>query len=348
MSDGVGELWQNCRLSSVLRRWARSGPVAVLQPLPAQLWERTAMRPVPGRLRMELPGLPNERLSFVSYRRRGRAVGGDGMPVPVLQISPDWLGPWSRLLSGSAHGGIDASVILAGATGSLSPQVDRRPCNPADRVRAFRAEATPEAYELVTYLSAAPLSLPLMRTVQAAMMPGSSPAHLAEILFSGLVSAVAEDSLLRGDRFEFVDGVRDVLLGTLHRHEAERIDREVSAFIERRLKLPGAGLAAVVPAASGELALPADSQPFAHLRAQILARIVGEPLAVAVAKAPDGGGQGGAFQDAPAGPANPDAESGRAAGWGWTGPADSGWLAAGRAADPAVGAPTAAGLPRRI
>ncbi|MER5700699.1 SAV_2336 N-terminal domain-related protein [Micromonospora sp. NPDC002296] len=347
LSDGVGESWQNGRLPAVLRRWARSGPVAVLQPLPAHLWERTALRPIPGRLRAPLPGVTNDRLSFISYRRRGRAGSAEHVPVPVLQADPEWLGPWAQLLSGSAHGGIDTSVLLAGPAPSIVPPTRRAPRDPVDRVRAFRAEATPEAYELVTYLSAAPLSLPLMRTVQAAMMPGSSPAHLAEILFSGLMRMVAEDPAADGDRFEFVDGVRDVLLGTLHRHEVERVDREVSAGIERRLKLPGAGLAAAVPAESGEVTLTADSQPFAHLRARILARMAGLSLVEAGRETPDAGGEG---DDPPGGPLRlVDAASGTAEEKRrlWATSADLGWRAAARVSRPTVGPLTAAGLPSR-
>ncbi|WP_416901639.1 SAV_2336 N-terminal domain-related protein [Micromonospora echinospora] len=278
LTDGVGEAWRTGRLSEVVRRWARSGPVAVLQPLPAHLWERTALRPSPGRLLTPAPGVPNSRLSFVSYRRRPFARSPDTVPVPVLEIDAEWLGPWARLTSGNAHGGIDASVLHAGGGPRPAPTAQREPQKAAERVMAFRTEATPQAYELLTYLSAAPLSLPLMRTVQAAMMPGSSPAHLAEILFSGLVVTVANDGHLGEDRYEFVEGVRDVLLGTLHRHDVERVDQEVSTFIERWLRLRGAGFAAAVRTTSGELTLPEESRPFAHLRAEIFARVTGRSM----------------------------------------------------------------------
>ncbi len=271
LTDGIGEAWRAGHLGEVVHRWGRAGPVAILQPLPAHLWERTALRPVPGRLDTPSPGAPNDRLSFVSYRRRQHAAE---LPVPVLEVDAGWLGPWARLTSGNAQGGVDVSVVFPMDTAPGAPASRREPRDAFERVRSFRAEATPEAYELVTYLSAAPLSLPLMRTVQATMMPRSSPAHLAEILFSGLVATVTDEPAT-DDRYEFVDGVRDLLLGTLQRHEADRVDREVSAFIERRLRLPGAGLAAAVPTASGALDLPADSRPFAKLRAEILARVAG-------------------------------------------------------------------------
>ncbi|SCG36816.1 DivIVA domain-containing protein [Micromonospora humi] len=271
LTDGIGAAWRSGHLGAVVHRWGGSGPVAILQPLPAHLWERTALRPSPGRLGTPSPGAPNNRLSFVSYRRRQH---GPDLPVPVLEIDPGWLAPWARLAGGTAHGGVDASVIFPGDAARGTPADRREPHDAVERVRAFRAEATPEAYELLTYLSAAPLSLPLMRTVQATMMPRSSPAHLAEILFSGLVATV-DDGPAADDRYEFVDGVRDVLLGTLQRHEAERVDQEVSAFIERWLRLPGAGLAAAVPTPSGALDLPAESRPFARIRAEILDRITG-------------------------------------------------------------------------
>ena len=70
--------------------------------------------------------------------------------------------------------------------------------SPKERLDLFRSLASPQAFQLATYLAAAPLSLPVMRLVQRVMLPDSLQVHLAEFFLSGLIQrkeGAASDSV---------------------------------------------------------------------------------------------------------------------------------------------------------
>ncbi len=78
------------------------------------------------------------------------------------------------------------------------------------------------------YLSAAPLTLPVMRLVQRTMLPDSEPSDLAEVLLSGLLRRSGPGP---GHWYEFVPGVQDVLLGPLGRDEAALVLKHCSEYM---------------------------------------------------------------------------------------------------------------------
>lgn len=99
---------------------------------------------------------------------------------------------------------------------------------PRELVARFRSSAAPRAVQLAVYLSAAPLTLPVMRLVQRTMLPDSEPSDLAEVLLSGLLRRSAPGS---GHWYEFVPGVQDVLLGPLGRDEAALVLKHCSEYV---------------------------------------------------------------------------------------------------------------------
>ena len=108
--------------------------------------------------------------------------------------------------------------------------------DPALIVRNFRASVSPAAYRLAGYLSAAPLTLPVMRLVQESMMPDTGPAELAEFFLSGLLRR-----LVGGGPAADVDsapyvlaaGVREVLQSTLTRGEALAVLDQAGSYLAR-------------------------------------------------------------------------------------------------------------------
>lgn len=287
VSDCVSSFWRTSAAHRMLAEWGRQCPVAILQPLPEHLWSRTNLPPVSGVLRSTGFAQPNSRLAFTGDRAftSDRAFARDrssprgnaaGVPVPMVEMSPDWLAAWARLVAGTAGPGIAGLAAVVGDAAAVH-QVAGPPDDlaPFDRVLRFRGEATPEAYRLAGYLAAAPLTPEVMRVVQAAMLPRSHPSHLAEVWFSGLLEPAASSG--SHPRYEFVDGVRDVLLGTLRRHEVTQVLHQVSTFIEHQLDVGARTFTAAVPAREGPLRVSALSRPFARIRAQALARLVAPP-----------------------------------------------------------------------
>lgn len=253
LSDCVGEGWSRGTVPRLLDLWARHGPVAVLNPLPHHMWDRCDAIPLDVSLRACAGGLPNTELGL---RLPGPAPGdpdadgaegtdgplpGEGppedrpVPVPVLEIEPEWLATWARLVTGTGGGWLPAAALLTDASGLAArcaavPRTpeDDDPLAPDERVRNFRAAASPAARLLASHLALAPLTLDVMEKVKKAVLPRLGPLPLAEVLLSGLLERPAP-AAAGFTGFAFRDGVRNQLLGGLGRGELFRALQGVSA-----------------------------------------------------------------------------------------------------------------------
>ncbi|MGW6787195.1 SAV_2336 N-terminal domain-related protein [Streptomyces sp. NPDC054987] len=256
VSDCAGPLWREGAAQRLLYRWAECTPCMVVQPLPQRLWGRSWLPTERGTLaRLEGAG---QKLRFRPDRPSmpGRPTGG--LAVPVLPPSPTALGAWARLVAGLGTGPVAAEVgrVLADHPAApVPPPPAVRP--PRELVARFRSSAAPRAVQLAVYLSAAPLTLPVMRLVQRTMLPDSEPSDLAEVLLSGLLRRSGPGP---GHWYEFVPGVQDVLLGPLGRDEAALVLKHCSEYVRTHFgsgvrnfpALAVAQLTGVAPAATAQ------------------------------------------------------------------------------------------------
>ncbi|MGX1475466.1 UNVERIFIED_CONTAM: hypothetical protein RKD50_004274 [Streptomyces canus] len=271
LTDGVAPGWQNPSVREAMRQWGAAGPLVVLQALPERLWRRTALPAVPARLRRAPFSAANTDLAYSGRRRGTRELPAGSVPVPVLELSPDWLKPWAGLVAGSGAKVTDTAVTLLAAR-PQPPQAaaDVRP--PTRRLKDFHATATPEAFRLLACLSAVPLTVAIMRVVQAAMLPGTPPTVLAEVMFSGLIApATTDGSTAPADiPHDFLPGVRAALLQSLRAHDVDQVLREVSGFVERRGAVAGRVSGLLPDPGGAERA--AEGIPWALLREEALVR----------------------------------------------------------------------------
>ncbi|GHG56848.1 tetratricopeptide repeat protein [Streptomyces griseocarneus] len=237
VSDCVGRLWQEGRAQRLLHDWARTAPLAVVQPLPPRLWPRTALPAEPGTLTRDPATGGRPHFEPDGY---GPPPPAAALPVPVLPPTRDALGTWARLLSGPGR------PAVRGAAAWLLPDHPPREVpvpGPGERaahdagelLRAFRAGASPGALRLAVHLAAVPLTLPVMQVVQRAMLPDTGPMELAEVLLSGLLWRLPGPGPDpgAGHRYEFADGVREMLLQSLDRSAAALVLKHCSDYVER-------------------------------------------------------------------------------------------------------------------
>ncbi|MET9322520.1 SAV_2336 N-terminal domain-related protein [Streptomyces sp. NPDC003038] len=227
VSDCTGPLWREGEAHRLLHRWAECTPCVVVQPLPQRLWGRSWLPTERGTLsRVEGGG---GKLKFRPDRPppAGRPTGG--LTVPVLPPGATALGAWARLVAGLGTGPVPAEVgrVLARHPAAPVP-LPRAVRPPRELVQRFRSSAAPRAVQLAVYLSAAPLTLPVMRLVQRTMLPDSEPSDLAEVLLSGLLR---RSGPAPGQWYEFVPGVQEVLLGPLGRDEAALVLKHCSEYV---------------------------------------------------------------------------------------------------------------------
>ncbi|MFF3173527.1 SAV_2336 N-terminal domain-related protein [Streptomyces sp. NPDC057900] len=261
ISDCAGPLWRSGRAHRLLHQLARLAPVAVLQPLPQRMWNRTRLPVTFGSLSRG-DGLAGATLLKVTEDAgTGPAVHPGALAVPVLPPAPDALAAWARLLSGTGAARISgavgwvradqppAAVQRSGATLSSLQLVSR-----------FRSTASPAAGQLAVYLAAAPLYLPVMQLVQRTMLPQSGPSELAEVLLSGLLSRADGTGGGRGQWYAFEPGVQEALLGPLGRDEALLVLKHCSQYIETRFGKGGPNFPALAFAQLGDAG--ADGSPY--------------------------------------------------------------------------------------
>lgn len=252
ISDCAGPLWHSGRAHRLLHQLACQSPVAVLQPLPQRMWNRTRLPVTFGSLSRGDGPAGAALLKVAEDAGTGPAVHPGALAVPVLPPTADALGAWARLLSGTG------AARIAGAVGWVRAD---QPAAAAQRsggslsslqlVSRFRSVASPAAGQLAVHLAAAPLYLPVMQLVQRTMLPHSGPSELAEVLLSGLLTR-ADGGGGRGQWYAFEPGVQDALLGPLGRDEALLVLKHCSQYIEQRFGKGGPNFPALAYAQLGD------------------------------------------------------------------------------------------------
>ncbi|WP_371623088.1 tubulin-like doman-containing protein [Streptomyces sp. NBC_01116] len=298
LTDGVGPLWRRDGMRSALRQWSRDRPVAVLQVLPRSLWHRTGLAPVPVLARPAPQGRNTPLFRGGSSVRGTPPAPRSGGWVPVLELDAEWIAPWAHVVSGRAAGWTPLLALPTDGpeadSGAVPEAYDTAPGGLSAQalVERFRGEASQSAFELAGYLAAAPLVMPVMRLIQRVMMPRSKPSHLAEVFLSGLMHRADGSTAVLGEDpdltlYDFLPGVRDVLLSTLTRQESLRTLDVVGQVSGRVAQQLGGSLnfRSLIPSADAQdtWRLPAGSLPFARVAASVLAGMGGDYRTAAAA-----------------------------------------------------------------
>ncbi|MFK0279755.1 SAV_2336 N-terminal domain-related protein [Streptomyces sp. NPDC090499] len=274
ISDCMGPQWRpgaaGARWYATLRRWAGQMPLAVVQPLPEHLWRDTALPATPGLLSAPFPAAPTAALTFTPYE----GAAPEGAPVlPVLEAGPRWLANWAGLVA-SAGG-----TRFPGAAARLDAEVRGDSLTDVSRLSAeelvlrFRATASPEAFRLAGHLALGRPDLPVMRLVQRAVEPDPRPQHLAEVILSGVLTAVPGPP----GSYAFRPGARELLLRGLPRaarSSTSELLARVGGLIEERAGSVAGEFRAVAPVAGGTSAA-GEGGAFATVRAESVRRLAG-------------------------------------------------------------------------
>ncbi|MEV0174725.1 SAV_2336 N-terminal domain-related protein [Streptomyces sp. NPDC050803] len=234
VTDTVAEGWRGGKLHDVLGHWSGHNSVAVLNVLPERLWTRAAVSPVSLRLRADRPATPtrswHREAAAPRSRRRARDEVAGRLPtvVPMISASPRGLLRLARLTAGD--GGWHRLACLR-----LDPTGETKAAGRAEAavpgglaaVEQFRSGASPTAQQLAAYLAAVPLTLPVMTLVRRSLLPDSEHGHLAEVALGGLFEPWSADAVPDELTFDFLPGVRDVLLGSQRRSDVATVRETV-------------------------------------------------------------------------------------------------------------------------
>ncbi|MFE9020684.1 SAV_2336 N-terminal domain-related protein [Streptomyces sp. NPDC007808] len=284
LTDGVNPAWYGSDLPEGLAELAATRPTAALQVLPQHLWHRTALHTtrVDARIPDAVSETPHFRPDAVRMPADLAQPGPGARWLPVMELDGAWLAPWAELLAGRAPGGVR---LLASPLTSRprplkpGPEAAQAPAVSAEeRVTRFRAGCSAGAFRLACHLAAAPLSLPVMRLIQASTVPESGQTELAELFVSGLLErrrlAADPDEVV----YDFRPGVRQLLLAELTRSQSLHVLHDLLAKVSGHVAATFGGtldFRALTAPDSGDSTgsrwrLPAQSLPFAEVAVAVL------------------------------------------------------------------------------
>jgi class 3 adenylate cyclase/tetratricopeptide (TPR) repeat protein len=289
LTDCVSDGWQDGRVARILEGWAQRAPVAILQVLPERLWARTALGSSwPVQLCATGPGAPSGRLGIRPELNWARPTTSTSTPVPVVSLEPRSIARLARLTAGTADN--HAPGFAFELDPPTSPEDDDEETTPdaRERLASFREVASPSALRLAARLAASPvITLPILRLVRRALLPEARQSHESEVLLGGLLRVEQEAVDPDEVRYEFVEGVRPLLLDAAPASHALEVLRQVSAYVEERIgQLRGFSAMLADPAGNPGLISPTQG-PFARIAADVLTRLGGHYARLVERTSPD-------------------------------------------------------------
>lgn len=277
VSDCVGSEWHDGRPQQMLATWGSRSPVAVLNPLPRRLWNRTAVGASDVVLRAHRRAQPNRDLRTVRSDPSWKTDATRGVPVPLIGLHADDVAAWAGLVSGRAEYGAWVTVLAdgeaTGASAGTTGAASAVQLSPTEAVTEFSRCASPAAFKLAGMLATAPLTLPTMRAVQYLTEQKFGSAHIAEVFLSGLIERIDPEH----DFFDFAPGVRTTLLGTIRRSDAAWLISRLDEWINRNMRIQPYSFTAFIESSHGEADTisPTELMPFATIPRPVLQRIGG-------------------------------------------------------------------------
>jgi CheY-like chemotaxis protein len=289
ISDCLAPEWysDSGKWAQLLEKWARSGPVALIQVLPQRLWPRSALgQSSAAMLSTPSPGAPTAQLlSDASARKFGRAAAAERLKLPIITLDAESVEMWARLVAGLGGATAPGRLLRVPTHAATSlPQAAPLPNSgterdAAQRVNEFFSTASDAACRLTELLASMPLNLPVMRLVQQTMLPDASQAHLAEVYLSGLLqSTTRTPDLAHPDevQYDFLPGVREYLIAHTPMSKSLDVLRRISAYIANEPGQSDFMALLEAPNVPSDITIAAGSQPFASVAASVLRRFGGK------------------------------------------------------------------------
>lgn len=273
LSDCVSAMWYHHALIETFIGWGRKGPVAIVQMLPQRLWSRTALGDaVEVLLHAQSQGLPN---AWLDYEPSSYLVEKQELtrhfPVPVVALEQEAFKQWIQavVIAGNAW---TPGYMLDPYAQHLLP-ITQADLSARERILNFSATSSSLARTLLGFLASAPISLPVIRLIQQTMLSQSDLSHVAEVLLGGLL----EQSPSSEGEYDFVKGVRELLIEATPKSESLQVLVKVSDFIERHTG-QALDIRALLanPGSTAELVINSTSRPFASVATKVFRRLGGD------------------------------------------------------------------------
>lgn len=282
VTDCAAPAWRQDTLWKTLHAWGRTAPVALINPLPKRLWQRSGLDLPHTTAAATVPASPGRLLSY----RRPRLLREtqDTKPwqaLPVLQFDPAQILAWARTLMRTDPSGCEAVLVPATGRpplrrGRLGPASQPVPAPDDGQVRA-RAEAFADDRESPAVrlaVAASPLgsfTLPVLDVLRDRLVPDAALADTAEFLTAGLLTATRSEPA--DTIYQFHSAAAAHLTSLLTRDQLWDTHFALSDHLAVHVQAPH-GISVVLRSAHADETLAVGIRPIAYAAATT-ARLLG-------------------------------------------------------------------------
>ena len=279
VSDGVSGYWRDNVIQPLLKEWSRQLPVTLVQLLPERFWQRTALAfGYRSQLQSFVPGSPSDKLEVTDLPLwldldKEKRIKQQSLKLPVVTLEPESLRYWAMMMTGRGGATIDGVLFDPSRVRSVSDE-DGDEVDIEQRIEQFWLTASPLAQRLARFMSAAPVSLPVVHVIQQALLTESWQVHVAEVFMSGLVTRVPGSEPAE---YDFLPGVRDALGRATPQSKSLDVLNAVSKYFAERAGLAVQGFEALLTMQEDGIRTVGEViRPFATIVPEVLRRMGGK------------------------------------------------------------------------
>ncbi|MDE5121300.1 MAG: formylglycine-generating enzyme family protein, partial [Trichodesmium sp. St19_bin1] len=224
LSDCISLAWINHKFINILQQWATKEKLTLLNPFPERMWEGTNLcYSIRLRLGNDQKENSTQKWQAVAVEFwQGKYLNQQTVKLPILNLERESMAAWVNVMVGKgtswcAGAGL-GSELMVSEPEEEEEEEEEEPLTPREQINNFYATSSKEAWQLIQYLSAIPVSLSTIRLVQRTLLPKSTQVNVAEVLMGGLLSSVKPFNSYRFPHqieFEFQRGIRDIFLDRL-------------------------------------------------------------------------------------------------------------------------------------
>ncbi|MFD3807521.1 SAV_2336 N-terminal domain-related protein [Streptomyces sp. NPDC058619] len=287
VSDCATPAWRRSELWQTLHKWGRTAPVALINPLPKRLWQRTGLDLPRTVATASVPASPGGLLAY----RRPRLFREDAprtqpwQALPVLQMDAHQVLAWAHALMRTDPSGCEAVLVPASGrvpSRTRSPRASSAPPDvPATgphitaAARAFTDNRQSPAVRLAIAASSLDaFTLAVLDVLRERIVPDASLADTAEFLTAGLLAATRHEG---ADMvYRFLPDAATHLRGLLSRDQAWDAHFALTDHLRAHPQAPH-GIGAAVHSPTSQEMLPTGLRPVAQAAAAT-ARLLGVEL----------------------------------------------------------------------
>ncbi|WP_128381926.1 DEAD/DEAH box helicase [Streptomyces cavernae] len=284
VSDCAAPAWRQNDLWQTLHTWGRTAPVALINPLPKRLWQRSGLDLPRTTATASVPASPGRLLAYRRPRLFRDDVPGTQpwQALPVLQMDAHQILAWARATMRTDPSGCEAVLVPASgrvpsrnrsprpnAASSGAPTIDAHVTAAAG---AFTDNLRSPAVRLaIAASSLEAFTLPVLDVIRERIVPEAALADTAEFLTAGLLTATRHEEA--DIVYRFHPAAANHLRGLLSRDQAWDAHFALTDHLAAHPQAPHGIVAALHSPTSQEM-LPTGLQPVAQAAAAT-ARLLG-------------------------------------------------------------------------